>query len=178
MQDVLTIKEAANYLNISSSTIYRLVEKGKIPASRVGGSWRLRRKLLDDWLDSGSYLKQRSVLVVDDDSRVCNLLKEIIDTAGYPVVTVESGEKAIREFERQHFDLVFLDLVLPDISGTDILSRIKASGKKTMVAIVTAYGDDPIALEAMSMGPLLLIRKPFRVDDILEVLNIVLRARR
>ncbi len=89
-----------------------------------------------------------------------------------------SGEEALAQVEGRHFDLIFLDLVLPGISGAEALAAIKGKDKKAVVAIVTGYGDDPIALEAMSMGPLLLIRKPFKPGDIREVLNVVIRARR
>ena len=178
MQGLLTIKETAEYLRISSSTIYKLVEKGKIPGSRIGGSWRFSRKVLDDWLNS-QFLKSRGmVLIVDDDARVRNVLGDIIIEQGYQVVAVENGERAIEEVEKQRFVLVFLDLVLPGLSGVEVLRKLKARDKRAMVAIITGYGDYPIALEAMSLGPLLLIRKPFRVADIMQVINIVTKGRR
>jgi DNA-binding NtrC family response regulator len=91
---------------------------------------------------------------------------------------VGSGEKALEELDKRRFDLIFLDLVMPGISGVEALSAIKAKDDKAVVVIVTGHGDDPLALEAMSLGPLFLIRKPFRVSDITEVLNAVVRVRR
>jgi len=64
------------------------------------------------------------------------------------------------------------------MSGAEALSAIKQKDEKVIVAIITGYGDDPVALEAMSLGPLLMIRKPFRVDDILEVISIISSASR
>jgi len=174
----MTIKETANYLKLNSSTLYKLAQKGKVPASKVGGAWRFSKEMLDDWLSSQCHLVRGVVLVVDDDVRVRELLRDIIIERGYEAVTVENGERAIEEMERQRFDLMFLDLILPGLSGIEVLEKLKAKDDKVTVAIVTGYGDYPIAMEAMAMGPLLLIRKPFRVEDVVEVLNIVMKAKR
>jgi len=178
MQQLMTIKDAANYLKISSSTIYKLVEKGRIPALKVGGAWRFKRDILDDWLNNQSSKYTRTVLIVDDDARVRDVIRDIVIERGYQVVTAENGERAIEEIERQHFDLVLLDLVLPGLSGLEVLRKLKAEDDKVMVVIVTGYGDYPIALEAMSLGPLVVVRKPFLKSDITYVLSTLTRVRR
>ncbi len=173
MQDLMTIKETASYLRLNYSTLYKLAQKGKIPVSKVGGTWRFKKQILDDWLIGQRLQAREAVLIVDDDARVRELIRDITVGQGCEVITAEDGEKAIREIEKRHFDLMFLDLVLPGLSGIEVLERLKAKGEKTVVAIVTAYGDDPIALQAMSLGPLVLIRKPFTVQDIQLVLSFV-----
>jgi len=177
MQELMTIKDAASYLRISYSTLYKLVQMGKVPGSKVGGAWRFNQEILDDWLGRLYYQGKGKVLVIDDDSRVREVLRDVVVDQGYQVVAAENGERAIEEMEKQHFDLVFLDLILPGLSGVEVFERLKAKDEKTIVAIVSGYGDDPIALEAMSMGPLLLIRKPFRVEDVVKVLDMVMKAR-
>jgi excisionase family DNA binding protein len=176
--DIMTIKEAAQYLKLNYMTVYKLAQKGKIPASKVGGNWRFKKEILDDWLLRQTQAAEGAVLVVDDDVRIRDLIRDIASEQGYRVVGAESGEKALEEMERQRFDLIFLDLVLPGMSGVDTLSAIKNRDPKATVAVVTGYGDDPIALQAMSMGPVVLIRKPFQVEDIQRVLGMVLKARR
>jgi len=177
VDSLITVKEAAEYLKLNYMTIYKLAQKGKIPASKVGGNWRFKRDILDNWLAEKSVVAEGIVLVVDDDSRVRDTLEEIIFKRGYRVVAVENGEMALDEVEKQHFDLIFLDLVLPGLSGVDILRAVKVKDRRAVVVIVTGYGDDPVALEAMSLGPLFLIRKPFKVSDIVEVLDIVMKIR-
>lgn len=174
----MTVKEAASYLRLKHSTLYKLVQKSKVPASKVGGSWRFKKDILDDWLNSQSRQARGVVLVVDDDPRVRDILKDIIVGQGYEIVAVESGERAVEEMERQDFGLVFLDLVLPGSSGVEVLKKLKAKDDKVAVAIVTGYGDYSIAMEAMAMGPILLIPKPFDVEDVVAVLNMVMRIRR
>jgi len=178
MSSLMTTKEAAEYLRLNYMTVYKLAQRGRIPASKIGGNWRFKKDLLDSWLTEQATMVEGNVLVVDDDPGVCELLNDVISGQRYKVVTVDSGERALEEVQRRHFDLIFLDLVLPKMSGVEVLSAIKAKDKKAVVVIITGYGDDPIALEAMSLGPLFLIRKPFRTDDIIEVLNIVVRVRR
>lgn len=178
MSSLMTTKEAAEYLRLNYMTVYKLAQRGRIPASKIGGNWRFKKDLLDSWLTEQATMVEGNVLVVDDDPGVCELLNDVISGERYKVVTVDSGERALEEVQKRHFDLIFLDLVLPKMSGVEVLSAIKAKDKKAVVVIITGYGDDPIALEAMSLGPLFLIRKPFRTDDIIEVLNIVVRVRR
>ena len=60
---------------------------------------------------------------------------------------------------------------------TDMLHKFQEA-KNDAVVVITGYGDDPIALEAISIGPQLLMRKPFTVSDIVEVLNLVVKTRR
>ena len=177
MSDLMTTKEAAEYLKLNYMTVYKLSQRGRIPASKIGGNWRFRKDLLDDWLAKQATVIEGMVLVVDDDPEIREILKEVITRKGFKVITAESGELALEEMGKQHFDLIFLDLVLQGMSGVDALAAIKEKDKKAVVVIVTGYGDDPIALDAMSLGPLFLIRKPFRTSDIVEVLNAMVRVR-
>lgn len=177
-KSLMNAKEAAEYLKLNYMTVYKLAQAGRIPASKIGGNWRFKKEILDEWIAKQATAVEGVVLVVDDDPRVREVLKDAISGQGYKVVTAENGEKALEEVEKRHYDLIFLDLVLPGISGVEVFSAIKAKDKKAVVVIITGYGDDPIALEAMSLGPLFLVRKPFRMEDIVEVLNIVIRARR
>ncbi len=171
MDNLMTVKEAAQYLQLNYMTVYKLAQKGKLPVSKIGGTWRFKKEILDDWLLQKASVSKGSVLIVDDDKRVSEILQEIVSNSGYAGVAVDSGEAAIEKISQQHFELIFLDLVLPGLSGIDVFKAVKAKDKESVIAIITGYGDDPIALEAMSLGPLLLIRKPFRQSDILEVLK-------
>src|ERR1035437_9370155 len=144
--ELMNVKEAAIYLRLNYMTVYKLAQKGRIPAFKVGGNWRFKKEIVDDWLTRKSIAGMASVLIVDDDPTVRDILKEMIRKEGYSVTTADSGEAAISETGLQRFDLVFLDLVLPDISGTQVLKTIKETSRDTIVVIVTGYADDPIAL--------------------------------
>jgi excisionase family DNA binding protein len=173
----MTIKEAAGYLRLNYMTVYKLAQKRSLPAIKVGGNWRFKKDILDDWLTRQSGVTKGSVLIVDDDPMIREILNEIVQNQGFTATTAESGEDALAEVSKQHFDLIFLDLRLPGLSGPEVMESIKAIDKNTVVTVVTAFADEPIALQAMSLGPLLLIRKPFREKDILEILNIVMKGK-
>jgi excisionase family DNA binding protein len=177
LNELMTVKEAATYLRLNYMTIYKLAQKRRIPATKVGGNWRFKKEILDDWLERNATTDRGTVLVVDDDPTIRDLLKEMTQKQGYSAVTAEDGEAALTEVEKQHFDLIFLDLRLPGLSGIDVMEAIKQRAVETVIVIVTGYADEPIALKAMSYGPLLLVRKPFKEKDIIEVLNIVMKGK-
>jgi excisionase family DNA binding protein len=177
LEKLMTVKEAAIYLRLNYMTVYRLIEKGSIPAIRVGGNWRFKKEIVDEWLNHQIQASKGYVLVIDDDPLVCDLLKEIILEQNYKVSTAASGEAALVLLSTQSFNLVFLDLVLPGLSGIDVFKTIKEKYNNTLVVIVTGYGDDPVALNAMDLGPLLLMRKPFRNKDITEVLTLAMKPK-
>jgi excisionase family DNA binding protein len=174
----MNIKDTAAYLRLNYMTVYKLAQKGQLPAFKVGGTWRFKKDILDDWVQKKSETISGTVLVVDDDPLIQDILKEIIEDQNCAVSVSSTGEEALELIGRQRFDMIFLDLKLPGLSGTDVFKAIKAKDKDAVVVIVTGYADDPIALEAISLGPLLLIRKPFREKDVLEVLSMVLRGKK
>ena len=176
---LLTVREVADLLHVHSNTARRWSDLGLIKSYRVGprGDRRFRAEDLNSFITSIKPNLGGAALIVDDDPGIRQLMEDAVVEQGYKVVAVESGERAMEELERQRFDLIFLDLVLPRLSGVDVLRAIKERNMRTLVAVITGYGDDPIALEAMSLGPLFFIRKPFEMSDITEVLDAVMRPR-
>jgi len=173
---LMTVKEAADYLDLSYITVYRLARRRRIPAMKIGGTWRFKKEVLDRWLEEGIASSKAKVLVVDDDARVRDMLVEIVSGQGYEVEAVGTGEEALELIKSLQFDLVFLDLVLPGISGIEVLRALKKKAAKTIVVVVTAYGDEPIATEALSLSPFFLIRKPFATSEVRQILDIALRV--
>jgi excisionase family DNA binding protein len=178
MRTLMNVKETSQYLKLNQMTVYKLAQQGKIPSMKVGGNWRFKKDILDRWLTDQSRNVKKNILIVDDDFNICDVLTNIVSEYGYNVTAVNSGEDALVQVENQHFDLIFLDLVLPGLSGVEVLRKIKVKDKSAPVVVITGYGNDPIALEAISIGPQLLMRKPFTVSDIVEVLNLVVKTRR
>ena len=176
---LLTVREVADLLHVHTNTARRWSDLGLIKSYRVGprGDRRFRAEDLDSFITTIKPNLGGAALIVDDDPGIRQLMKDAVVDHGYKVVAVDSGESALEELDRQRFDLIFLDLVLPRLSGVEVLRAIKERNQKTMVAVITGYGDDPVALEAMSLGPLFFIRKPFQISEITEVLDAVMRPR-
>ena len=177
MDELMNIKEAASYLRLNYMTVYKLAQKRRIPAFKVGGNWRFKKDILDNWLNAQAITNMGNVLVVDDDQAIRDFLKEAVQDQHHTVATVESGEAALDEIKKQHFDLIFLDLLLPGIGGSKLIEAIKDADKNTVIAVITVSADDPVALKAMSLGPLMLVRKPLRKKDVIEVLNLVMKPK-
>lgn len=177
MNELMMAAEAAEYLRMDYTTLCRLAREGKVPAVKIGGKWRFKKEVLDSLFFREGQAAQVSVLVVDDDAGVRGLLAEIIQAEGLKVVAMGSGEAALAEIKRASFDLIFLDLVLPDVSGVDVLKAIKQLLPDTPVAVVTGYADEPVGAEALSLGPMILLRKPFAIQDVRHVLRLVISRR-
>jgi DNA-binding NtrC family response regulator len=106
-------------------------------------------------------LKQATILVVDDERSVTNLLSEDLGEEGYSCVTADTGEDALKRLSEDNFDVVLLDLKLPGMSGMDVLKEAKSIYPGVAVIVVTAAGDAQTAVEAMKIGAVDYITKPF-----------------
>jgi len=96
-------------------------------------------------------LKMKKVLIVEDDFYVRNLYKMAFEKNGYLATEAENGEEALEKIKEEKFDLVTLDLMLPGISGIEVLEKIKGI-IDAPVYILTNVGDDTILQEAIRKG--------------------------
>lgn len=176
---LLTVREVARVLHVHPNTVRQWSDDGLIRSYRIGPRGDRRFSLADvtGAIATAPPNHRSAVLIVDDDREVRQLLKEAVAGQGCRVTAAASGEKALDELEKQQFDLVFLDLVLPGLSGLEVLRSIRANSRSTAVAVVTGYDEDPVALEAMALGPIFFIRKPFKLADVVDVLNTTVLAR-
>ena len=126
----MTVKETAEYLRILLPTVYYLVQRGQLPAIQIGGRWRIKRSLLDRDILRTEGSGQPTVLVVDDDPALQQLFKQFLKKAGFGRIVVGTGGEAIQFAEKQKFDLVFLDLKLPDISGDELYKKFQIASPR------------------------------------------------
>ena len=111
------------------------------------------------------------VLVVDDEILMRRFLQESLERLDISVQTVQDANKALYMLADEQFDLVFTDIKMPNMSGIELLKRIKGQFPKTEVVVMTAYGTIETAIEAMKYGAFDYILKPFSVDQIEIVLK-------
>ncbi len=117
-------------------------------------------------------------LVVEDDLRMRELLRELLQREGYYVDTAEDGSKAFDILERKAFDIVITDLKMPDIEGISLLQRIKELYPDTLVIVITAYGTVESAVEAMKLGAYDYIQKPFDPERLILIIKRAVDYRR
>jgi two-component system, response regulator, stage 0 sporulation protein F len=166
MNEILTAQELSTYLKITTTTIYKLAQQGEIPSFKIGSEWRFKRELIDRWLENGAGHAPKKVLVVDDEPTICDLYLRALDKKKYAVDVVYSGPEAIGAVSRNNYDFIFLDLKMPGMNGVEAFKEIKKQNVRSIVVIVTAYPDSELLVDAMKLGPLTVILKPFDLGEI------------
>jgi len=107
-----------------------------------------------------------TVAVIDDEETAGKMTARILSKAGYSVETFDSGNSFLQRMEQEPFDIVFLDLQLPDMGGLEVLIHIKATHRDTEVIIVTGHGSMDNAVEAIKAGAFHYLAKPCRGHDL------------
>ena len=111
-------------------------------------------------------MKQKPrILVVDDEDSVNDALDLIFREQGYEVLTVGTATAAVDRLQRGPFDVVFVDLKLPDATGIELLARIKENAPGTQVILMTAHGSIEVTIDAIKKGAFYYIEKPFTPDQ-------------
>ncbi len=109
------------------------------------------------------------ILVVDDEDHIRRVLELMLRRQGFEVAVASGGREALERFAAESFDLVILDLRMPDLDGLTVLSRIREAEPDQTVVMVTAYASVDTALTAMKQGAFDYIGKPFKEEEILAV---------
>jgi two-component system response regulator AtoC len=110
-------------------------------------------------------------LVADDEPAIRELMTQIIEDEGIGVVAVGDGEAAVAEAQRQSFSHVFLDVRMPRRNGTAALPAIREACPDAVITFVTAFPADLAKAEWPASWPIVVIPKPFELDQIVEVLR-------
>src|SRR3972149_3525435 len=95
-----------------------------------------------------------------------NGLVELLSEEGYEVDSAENGQKGLEAARRADYDIVLTDLIMPSVSGMDVLREMKRAKPKTHVILITAFATVENAVEAMKNGASDYITKPFKVDEV------------
>jgi len=111
-------------------------------------------------------MSRPGVLIIEDDPDGLRSVAEAVEGMGCRPATASGGEEGVRLFQEQKFDAVLSDLVLPDIDGVEILTRLGRIDAEVPVLIMTAYGTVSSAVDAMKAGAYDYILKPLDLDDL------------
>ena len=117
------------------------------------------------------------IVIVDDDARIRDLLRRYLSQEGFDVLLAEDGRALDRILQRETIDLVVLDLMLPGEDGLSICRRLRASGIKTPVIMLTAKVEDVDRINGLEIGADDYLGKPFNPRELLARIHAVLRRR-
>lgn len=118
---------------------------------------------------------QHKILVVEDEPTLSRLLSYNLTQEGYDTKVIDNGSEALQECIDQPYDLIILDLMLPGLSGFEVLERLRARGIKTPVIILTARNGEDEIVQGLKLGADDYVTKPFGVAELLARVSAVLR---
>ncbi len=131
----------------------------------------------DDSLASGRptsyHLNPESprILIVDDERVIREILSDFLSLEGYLVRTVEDGVEALKELQRRSYNLVISDLKMPNMGGLELIEKITEQAIPVLTVIMTGFGTVETAIEAMKRGAYDYLLKPFKVEEVVHIVQ-------
>jgi len=170
MNDVMNLAQLAAYLQMSRASVYHLVAAGKVPGTKVGKQWRFSRTTIDKWLE-GTKTPSSHVLVVEDDPVVRDLVLRALRNAGHHSVGARSVGQALTLLQEIEFDVVLLDLLLPDGTGLDVVAATSQMAAPPEILVVTGHPDHDVIERIRCLLPYItVLNKPVRLETLLELI--------
>jgi DNA-binding response OmpR family regulator len=119
-------------------------------------------------------MEAKPILIVDDEKNICLTLSQALEVLGVETDTALDGEEALVKLGNKEFGLILLDLRMPGMDGMEVLRRVREIRPDIRIIILTAYGSIGSAVEAMKLGAVDFIEKPFSVEEIRELVSRVI----
>ncbi len=118
------------------------------------------------------------ILVVDDQFSDRETIKAILEDKGYRVATANDGTEAIEMVKSRHYDIIFLDVSLPDMNGVETFEQVKGIDPKEAVIMMTGYTEEDLVREAINEGAYTCIYKPFDMEKVIELVEKISKERK
>ena len=118
------------------------------------------------------------ILVVDASFDDRETLKQILEGKGYRVATAREGAEAIEMVKSQHFDIIFLEVRLPDITGVETFERVKEIDPQATVIMMTGYTEEDLVKRAINQGAYTCIYKPFDIEKVIALVENIAKERK
>ena len=125
----------------------------------------------------GKHNSTGSILIVDDEAGFREMLSTILTSQGYSAVAASNGVEAINAIQNSFFDLVLLDVKMPNVDGIEVLHFIKENYIDTQVIMLTGVDDVRIAVECMKLGAFHYLTKPYSADELIALITRALERR-
>jgi len=120
-------------------------------------------------------MKTRPILIVDDEKNIRLTVSQSLESIGLDTDTAMNGEEALAKLKANDYSLILLDLKMPGMDGMQVLRRIREVRPEVRVIVITAYGTVESAVEAMKLGTVDFVQKPFASEEIRALVSRVLR---
>ena len=118
------------------------------------------------------------ILIIDDDASVLETLRLLVSTEGHEVYTATGGEEALEMLGHETlYDLMITDLRMPGVNGLDLLSHVQKKQPGIGVLVVSAYLNENTSRQVQELGCRAYVSKPFKVEEVLQAINMVLKEK-
>ena len=117
----------------------------------------------------------KTVLIVEDDNNIAELLRLYLEKEGYATLVASDGGAGLEQFRQHHPDIVLLDVMMPVMDGWEVCRAIRQTDKKTPIIMLTAQGETTDKVSGLKMGADDYITKPFEMKEVLARIEAVLR---
>jgi len=114
---------------------------------------------------------KRTILVVDDDVSILRTFRRVLEKNGYSIDTAETAKEALSKLRSRRYDLAIIDVILPDMKGTDLLATARDELKTTIKFIITGYPSAEAGAKARDYGADAFILKPVKIPELLSVIH-------
>jgi len=115
--------------------------------------------------------KPLKILIVDDEEALRESTASILELYGYEIKTASCGNEAIEMVKKEPFDMLFSDMRMPDITGTDVIRAVKQIQPDLICIIMTAYALNELIVEALELGANFCLTKPFEIETMLNIIK-------
>ncbi len=116
-------------------------------------------------------MEKSRILLVDDDSTITTSFQMVLQNEGYEVDTASDGRQALERFRQDNYQLIILDIKLPDINGIEVARRIRKHNNEVRLVIVTGYPELEDSIETIELGIEEILLKPVNVEELIHVIR-------
>jgi PAS domain S-box-containing protein len=179
-----TTKESGTGIGLAAVQGTVLEHQGNIDVQSEpgqGSTFRLRLPLSDVKVESEPTLQSAAeraasgrILVVDDESTVASVVERTLTKGGYAVELCNSGQSALDRYRPDAFELVLLDVMMPDLDGVEVLRKIRAKVPGAKVMLMTGHAGESVEMRLREFPDVVVLAKPFQPKELIEEVRKVL----
>lgn len=114
----------------------------------------------------GNMADAKTILVIDDEAEAADFIRSFLEERGYTIIAALNGHSGIESIKNNKPALTFLDMRMPDMTGLDVLSKLKEEGVSAKIILMTAIDDENQIDEAKRLGALGIIKKPVQLQEL------------
>jgi methylglyoxal synthase len=170
--NLLSIREAADHLQLPLSSLYYLVQRGRIPAIQIGGRLRIKKSSLEGHALRRDKRGRPAALVVENDPGLQEQFRTALRKTGFSRTVVGTARAALTNLRKEKFDLMFLDLQLPDAPAEEVCKRARQMDPELQVIVLAGHLESEVIDRILQAGsPLTFLKKPLKFEHLVQTVT-------